>query len=90
MNVNFPDVPPEEVIGSESVRHGRRKISGELQSGNDPRGDPYFWIGGQRNEENYCKGTDLEAIERGAVAVTPLTMDLTHMMTLRKLKGLVE
>ena len=90
MNVNFPDVPPEEVIGIEIVRQGRRKVSGELQSGNDPRGDPYFWIGGQRNEENYCKGTDLEAIERGAVAVTPLTMDLTHMMTLRKLKGLVE
>ena len=90
MNVNFPDIPPEEVIGIEIVRQGRRKLSGELQSGNDPRGDPYFWIGVQRNEEKFCKGTDLEAIERGAVTVTPLTMDLTHTMTLRKLRGLVE
>ena len=31
-----------------------------------------------------------EAVQRGAVAVTPLTMDLTHSMTLRKLKGVVE
>ncbi len=90
MNVNFPDVPPAEVIGIEVVRQGRRRISGELQSGNDPRGDPYFWIGMQRNEDKFHRGTDLEAVERGAIAVTPLTMDLTHTMTLRKLKGLVE
>ncbi len=90
MNVNFPDVPSEEVIGIEFVRQGRRKIGGELKSGNDPRGDPYFWIGIQRHEKEFRKGSDLEAITRGAVTVTPLTLDLTHRNTLRQLKGLVE
>ena len=86
MNVNFPDVPAGGVTGIELVRQGRRKISGELQPGRDPRGDAYFWIGAQRDEEKFRVGTDLEAVERGAVAVTPLTMDLTHAATLRKLK----
>ena len=90
INVNFPDVPPKEVIGIEIVSQGRRKMGGELQLGNDPRGDPYFWIGAQRNEEKLRKGTDLEAVERGAIAITPLTMDLTHTATLRDLKGLVK
>lgn len=87
INVNFPDVPADRVSGIEVVRQGRRKIGGELQAGKDPRGDAYFWIGAQRDEEKFRPGTDLEAVERGAVAVTPLSMDLTHGSALRKLKG---
>jgi len=89
MNVNFPDVAADEVTGIEVVRQGRRKIGGQLQAGTDPRGDAYFWIGAQREEEKFRKGTDLEAVERGAVAVTPLAMDLTHAATLKKLKGAI-
>ena len=87
MNVNFPDVPANKVTGVEAVRQGRRKIGGELQPGTDPRGDAYFWVGASRDEEKFRPGSDLEAVERGAVAVTPLTMDLTHASSLRKLKG---
>lgn len=87
MNVNFPDVAPNKVSGIEVVRQGRRKIGGELQPGKDPRGDAYFWVGASRDEEKFRPGSDLEAVERGAVAITPLTMDLTHAATLKKLKG---
>ena len=89
MNVNFPDVAADEVFGIEIVRQGRRKIGGELKAGSDPRGDAYFWIGAQRDEQKFRAGTDLEAVERGAVAVTPLTMDLTHAATLKKLKAML-
>ncbi len=89
MNVNFPDVAAADVTGIEMARQGRRKIGGQLQAGTDPRGDSYFWIGAQRDEEKYRPGSDLEAVERGAVAVTPLTMDLTHAATLNKLKGAI-
>ena len=89
MNVNFPDVAAADVTGIEIACQGRRKIGGEIQAGKDPRGDSYFWIGAQRDEEKFRPGTDLEAVERGAVAVTPLTMDLTHAATLKKLKGTI-
>ncbi|MBC8337523.1 MAG: 5'/3'-nucleotidase SurE [Rhodospirillales bacterium] len=86
VNVNFPDVMAGRVTGIEVTRQGRRKIGSDLVSGVDPRGEPYYWIGAQRREQDYRSGSDLEAILRGAVSVTPLTMDLTHAPTLKKLR----
>jgi 5'-nucleotidase len=87
MNVNFPDATAARVKGVEVCRQGRRKIGGGLTPGIDPRGDEYFWIGPQRDEEKFLKGTDLAAVNNGFVAVTPLALDLTDAATLRKLKG---
>ncbi len=88
VNVNFPDVPADKVSGIEVTRQGRRKIGSDLQSGVDPRGETYYWIGPQRTEDSFRKGTDLEAVNRGAVAVTALSADLTHAGALKTLKGL--
>ena len=87
INVNFPDVTAGRVTGIEVTRQGRRKIGSKLVRGTDPRGEPYYWIGAQRREEKYSPGIDLEAISRGAISITPLTMDLTHGPTLKKLKA---
>ena len=87
INVNFPDVTAGRVTGIEVTRQGRRKIGSELVRGTDPRGEPYYWIGAQRREEKYNPGIDLEAISRGAISITPLTMDLTHGPTCKKLKA---
>ena len=87
MNVNLPDVTAGRVIGIEATRQGRRKIGSDLAFGTDPRGEPYYWIGAQRRQGRYRRGSDLEAVGRGAVSVTPLTMDLTHGPTLGKLRA---
>ncbi len=87
INVNFPDVASDMVSGIEVTRQGKRKIGGELVEGTDPRGEPYFWIGNQRVEDKFKPGTDLEAINRGAVSVTPLTLDLTHVPTMKAMKA---
>ena len=86
INVNIPDVPARSVTGMEVNRQGWRKIGGELAEGRDPRGDQYFWIGTQRDEDRFRKDTDLEAVHRGAISLTPLGLDLTHGATLRKLR----
>ena len=87
MNVNFPDVPPGAVTGIEVVRQGRRKIGGELTEGYDPRGDKYFWVGPQRDENKFKLGTDLGVVTAGGIAVTPLSTNLTHKSTLQKMKA---
>lgn len=89
LNVNFPNVAAKAVTGIEVAREGRRKIGGELVENKDPRGEPYFWIGHQRDEDDGRKGTDLEAVRRGAVTVTPLGMDMTHAGALKRLKGVI-
>jgi 5'-nucleotidase len=78
MNVNIPDVAAGDVTGIEVTRLGRCKIGGAMIEGVDPRGEPYFWIGAGRDEDRGQPGTDLEAIHRGAISVTPLALDLTH------------
>ncbi len=86
INVNIPDVAAKSVTAMETTRQGRRKIGGDLAKGHDPRGDPYFWIGAQRTEDRYVEGTDLDAVLRGAISITPLSLDLTHGATLKKLR----
>lgn len=87
INVNFPNCAPAEVTGIEVARQGKRKIGDELMLRTDPRGDPYVWIGAQRLEDRAEAGTDLEAVFRGAIAVTPLSIDLTHRDTLGNLRA---
>jgi 5'-nucleotidase len=82
MNVNFPDVIPSHVTGIEVTRQGKRKLGDNLLVRDDPRGEPYVWIGAQRAEERNTPGTDIEAVCRGAVSVTPLCFDLTDRDTM--------
>ena len=87
MNVNFPDSLAGEVTGIEITHQGKRKIGDELLERLDPRGEPYIWIGAQRNEDRAEKGADIEAAYRGAIAVTPLRVDLTDHDTLATFKA---
>ncbi len=86
VNVNFPDVSPPAVNGIEVTRQGRRKIGEKLNRGTDPRGNPYIWIGTERDEDPSFRGSDLEAVHAGKISITPLGLDLTHGRTMSALK----
>lgn len=86
INVNFPDVTAGAITGIEVTGQGRRKIGGSLAEGVDPRGASYFWIGAQRVEDRSWPGSDLEAVNRGAISITPLCTDLTHGPTIKVLR----
>ncbi len=89
LNVNFPDVPARDVAGIEIARQGKRKLGGRIHEGRDPRGGKYFWVGVERDEEPFRKGTDLNSIRRRMISVTPLTTDMTHAKSLKRLKDLI-
>lgn len=90
INVNFPEVAPEAVTGVELVGLGHRKIGDHLEERFDPRGVPYYWIGPLRQEEPHRRDTDLGAVMSGAIAVTPVHMDLTDEPSLSALSGAFE
>ncbi|MGB0671193.1 MAG: 5'/3'-nucleotidase SurE [Rhodospirillales bacterium] len=81
LNVNIPDVAEDGLGGVELTRQGYRKIGSDIHRAFDPRGEAYYWIGAQREEDRYAEGTDLEAVGRGVLSVTPLGLDLTHEPT---------
>ena len=90
INVNFPDVPPEEVKAVETTTQGRRDqhiIYADKRT--DLRGGAYFWLGFSGKLSNPPDGTDLRAIYEGRISVTPLHVDLTHMETIAALKGVL-
>jgi len=86
-NVNYPDLPLDQVKGVRLTRMGYRWYSDVVQKRHDPRGAPYYWICG---EKQYCDnevGTDCKAVENGEISITPLTMDLTHYSDLENFKS---
>ena len=85
INVNFPPVPNKEVSGIEITHEGRRELWDEIIECNDPKGEPYYWIGAQRHSGDYSPGTDLAAIQSGRISITPLSVGLTHKMMITKL-----
>jgi 5'-nucleotidase len=78
LNVNVPDVPYESLSGTEVTRLGRRHKAQPVVPGKNPRGETVYWVGPAGAAREAGPGTDFNALERGAVSVTPLQMDLTH------------
>lgn len=83
INVNFPPVPPDSVSGIRACYQGQRDAGVELIDYNDPSGRPYVWIGDFTSDRSVQAGSDLVAIEQGAVTVTPLHLDMTHRPSLK-------
>jgi 5'-nucleotidase len=82
MNVNFPDLAPDQVVGIAATSQGRRDQGGlHIDERSDTWGDPYFWVGFERRRADPPEPTDLWAIANGMISVTPLSLDLTHGAT---------
>jgi len=86
INVNVPAVPIEECDGIEVTRLGRRVYQDQLVERLDPRGIPYFWIGGPPPSGLAVEGTDFHAVVHRRIAITPIHLDLTGRRLLRRLK----
>jgi len=86
VNVNVPAVMPEECEGIEVTRLGRRVYQDELIQRLDPRGIPYYWIGGPPPSGLAVPGTDFHAVVNRRVAITPIHLDLTGRRLLRRLR----
>ncbi len=83
-NVNIPPGRPKGIL---PTRMGRRRYGENIVEKIDPRGRPYFWIGGV-HVDTHADGTDLTAVADGYVSVTPLHLDLTDYPALDALSSL--
>jgi 5'-nucleotidase len=78
LNVNIPNLHENEIRGVKITRLGRRIYKDELVVRTDPRGNKYYWIGGETPPTHpRVEGTDVTAIDDGYVSITPIHMDLT-------------
>jgi 5'-nucleotidase len=85
-NVNIPTGKPK---GVRPTRMGRRRYGDTVIEKVDPRGRPYFWIGGSF-VDTHSDGTDLTAVANGYVSVTPLHLDMTDYRALASMEEMKE
>lgn len=76
LNVNVPGLPPEEVQGVEIGRLGRRIYRDKLTLHETRDGKRHFSLYGDDPSHHEELGTDIAAIGRGHIAVTPLRFQL--------------
>ena len=77
LNINIPFLPPNKVKGVKVTRLGTRVYEDTLVRKVDPRGQDYFWIGGEDPVWRPDEGTDFHSVHAGHVSVTPLQLELT-------------
>lgn len=87
ININVPGISVEECQGVEVTRLGKRIYQDELLKRLDPRGTPYYWIGGPPPTGLAEPGTDFDAVVNKRIAVTPIQLDLTARRLLKRLNS---
>ncbi|RLA85807.1 MAG: 5'/3'-nucleotidase SurE [Deltaproteobacteria bacterium] len=87
LNVNVPNLPKEFLKGFKVTRLGRRIFNNSIVEQMDPRGARYYWVGGGEPRFLEREGTDVYAVSRGLVSITPLRADLTAYEELEKMIG---
>lgn len=86
LNLNVP----VNAQGLKVTRQGRRIYRDAIVVREDPRGRPYYWIGGEEPTGEAVEGTDVWAVAHGWVSLTPLDLDLTAERLLGELQDFAD
>jgi 5'-nucleotidase len=79
LNVN---IPPGPVRGTALTTLGEKRYDPEVVEKKDPRDRTYYWIGLGRITPSGGPGSDIRAVERGRISITPLHTDRTDRRAL--------
>jgi 5'-nucleotidase len=84
LNVN---VPSGDARAAVITVQGRRQHEQTIMEGVDPRRRTYYWIEEGRDRWHADEMSDIHAVRRGLISVTPLQTDTTHHGALGVLRG---
>lgn len=91
LNVNIPDIEPEQIKGVRVCRQCRGIWREEFYRHEDPRGRPYYWLtGGYTNYEPQAEDTDEWALTNGYVSVVPVQIDMTSYSQMSYLESILK
>jgi len=87
LNINVPNLGEKEIKSYQITHQGRLIHNGdEVVEKVDPRGKKYYWIGGGQLVFEKGRNTDVEAVAKSYISITPLNLDLTNYSSIRELK----
>jgi len=76
LNVNLPNLPLDRIKGIEVTRVGRGGHSNAIELGHDGKGNNYRIVLSQ-SQRNAKEGTDIWAVQRDKISITPLQGELS-------------
>jgi 5'-nucleotidase len=85
-----PSCPLEELKGLRVGNLGKRLYDEHLQEGVDPRGRPYYWIGGGGDVFADLEGSDCTLVNDGYASVSVLSPSLLNTNANQDLKHRLE
>lgn len=77
LNANVPHGPRSALRGVKLCRLGYTDWADAVVARADPRGKPYYWIGGERTGHDDITDSDNNAVAAGYVSLTPIHYDIT-------------
>lgn len=87
-NINVPAIATAEINGHKFVETGHRVYEDRVVKREDPWGRPYYWQGGVVVMDPDQPGTDVQAVNQGYVAITPVSLNWTDQKLLSELQAL--
>jgi 5'-nucleotidase len=86
-NLNFPTSAMSGPTQVHVVPMGVAHYGNDFIKRTDPKGRPYYWATGDPPPEHPGHETDLTALKKGYVTLTPLDYDLTERSMLRAMQS---
>ncbi|MCE2927424.1 MAG: 5'/3'-nucleotidase SurE [Rickettsiales bacterium] len=87
INLNFPACTPKKVKGVRLCPQGKRIVNVNLTGRLDPKGRPYYWLGGERDNTADKPGVDVDLLHKGYITITPISMDMTDYNVLQAMQA---
>ena len=88
LNVNIPNLPEDQIQGIAITRQAESRWQESFVERMDPMNKPYYWIAGEFVELDNGEDTDLAALRKGFISVTPIRPDLTAHDLIGPLKAM--
>ena len=83
LNVN---IPKTAIQGLRLCRQANARWVEEFVEGQDPNGQPYYWLSGKFINDDQGAETDVHALENGYISVVPSMHDLTNYPAMASLQ----
>lgn len=87
ININVPALEADRLAGVAITRLGHRYYTDVFHPRRDPRGRTYYWLAGEVRDSEEGIETDIGALERNLVSITPLHLRLTDEELASRMRG---
>ena len=87
-NINFPHILSKNEDFISITKQGKRGYEkSHIVRKSDPRGEDYYWLGYRKQRIAPRDKSDLAAISKGLISVSPLKIDFTDNQSLKILRS---